>query len=289
VTYRAWGGPVGIQRGEGAILARRRSLALLLVVLGISGPAMGGTMPARSGQSQSEASLEAAASRIATTLAGRRVSIDCVDRATWRSLAAQHDFDPDNTWALTPLRSDSRSGALVPDGGATFSPRTCRFAGSFLAKPTESGTRVCSHGATKRWETRRTSRLGEQQRVQLQVPVLGECDDWGSTLLAVHVLGHESMHLAGVIDEAEADCLATQLDAFAASSLGAGSSFARAMAREYWAYYYRSQDLRYRSPNCRDRGSLDLFRGRRGWPTPVAYPPNLAQTIAAFIARAQSN
>lgn len=113
------------------------------------------------------------------------------------------------------------------------------------------------------------------------MPVLGECDDWGSTLLAVHVLGHESMHLAGVVDEAEADCLAAQVDAFVATALGAAPRFARLLAREYWAYYYPSQDRRYRSPRCYDGGALDLFPERRGWPTPAHYSANLSSRIEA--------
>lgn len=118
----------------------------------------------------------------------------------------------------------------------------------------------------------------------VRVPVLGECDDWGSKLLAVHVLGHESVHLAGVVDEAEADCLGAQVDAFVAATLGADARLARSLAREYWAYYYPSQDRRYRSPECHDGGLLDLFPGRKGWPTPAVYPSNLAAIIGAFAA-----
>jgi hypothetical protein len=88
------------------------------------------------------------------------------------------------------------------------------------------------------------------------------------------------MHLAGVIDESEAECFAVQADAYVTSRLGAAPDFARAVAREYWAYYYRGQDPRYRSTECRDGGALDLFPGRRGWPTPGRYPTGLAAAIA---------
>ena len=92
----------------------------------------------------------------------------------------------------------------------------------------------------------------------------------GAILTAVHVLTHESMHLAGVVDEAEADCLAVQSDAWVAGALGADARFARAFAREYWIAYYPSQEPRYRSPDCRDGRRLDLFAGRCGWPVPGA-------------------
>ncbi len=273
------------------VLARRRSLALLLVVLGVGSPAQGSSTPAPwSGGLQRVAPFEAAASRIATSLAGRGVSIHCVDQATWRSLAAQKGFDPGNTWALTPLHWESSSGTVIADGYANFSPRACRLADSFLSKHAENGTRICRHGTTTQWTSRLSGRRGKPtSKVQLRVPVYGECDDWAAKLLAVHVLGHESMHLAGVVDEAEADCLAAQVDAFVATALGADPRFARSLAREYWAYYYRSQDRRYRSPNCHDGGTLDIFPEQKGWPTPGVYSSNLVSRIEAFVAASRSD
>ena len=89
----------------------------------------------------------------------------------------------------------------------------------------------------------------------------------------MHVLTHEAMHLAGVMGEAEADCLAAQLDALVAEALGADRRFARLLAREYWTYCYPTQSTAYRSRECHDGGALDLFPARRGWPTPAAgYP-----------------
>ena len=111
---------------------------------------------------------------------------------------------------------------------------------------------------------------------------LGECDDWGSKLLAVHVLAHESIHLAGVVDEATADYLAMQVDAQVAQRLGAGRAFASSLAREYWRYYYPSQEGRYRSPSCRDGRAFDLFPDLPGWPTPAVYPLDFAQRVGAF-------
>jgi hypothetical protein len=108
-------------------------------------------------------------------------------------------------------------------------------------------------------------------------------------LVAVHVIGHESMHLAGVVDEAVADCLALQLDAWVAVRLGASRSFARSLAREYWTTYYSAQDVRYRSAGCRDGGALDLFPESAGWPTPTHYTARVATAVASFAERARSN
>jgi hypothetical protein len=119
----------------------------------------------------------------------------------------------------------------------------------------------------------------------MRVPIYGECDGWGQTLVAVHVLAHESMHLAGVVDEADADCLGLQLDAFVAMELGARNAFARQLAMDYWTQYYPEQAPRYRTPMCRDSGSLDLFPGRPGWPTPVSYPEDVEAKVVAAAAR----
>ena len=141
---------------------------------------------------------------------------------------------------MTPLVRDPGSPTR-PEGHSDFAPRTCRLLAAFTAAPAERGTRICRHASSGR-------------------SILGECDGWGASLVALHVLGHESVHLAGVVDEAAADCLAMQLDALVAMQLGASPAFARTLARDYWAQYYPAQEPEYRSPQCRDGGSLDLFR-----------------------------
>jgi hypothetical protein len=234
-------------------LGLRLAAGLVLVVATLAAPAHAGERSAPS------ARFEIEASTIARALAGPTASVRCVGSAGWRSLAARWGFDPATTWALTPRHWDSAAGRPASDGYAQFSPRACRLAGAFLARPTERGARICRHGAQE-----------------------GECDDWAAKLVSVHVLAHESMHLAGVMGEAEADCLAAQLDAFVAQALGADRRFARRLAREYWADYYPSQSPVYRSGECHDGGALDLFPARRGWPTPGAYPRDVTRSIAAF-------
>jgi hypothetical protein len=126
-------------------------------------------------------------------------------------------------------------------------------------------------------------------RKRVRVALLGECDGWASRLVAVHVIGHETMHLAGVVDEASADCLAVQVDAYVAMRLGAGATFGRSLAREYWRLYYPEQDPRYRSAECRDGGALDLFRDRTGWPTPERYPSDLSRVLTSFSAATEAS
>jgi hypothetical protein len=256
---------VGNNAGEGITGLTTRHVALLtLVVLGVAGAAHGGvSVPPWTGGATRLTTLEAEGSRIASFIAGADVSIECVDPARWRSLGGRQGFDPSLTWALTPMGWHVAEARAAPESVTRVSPRACRHIEAFRRAPTEMGSRLCRRGTRSRGQ-------------------FGECDDWGSKLVAVHVLTHESIHLAGVFDEATADCLAVQIDAHVAEGLGASTAFARSLAREYWSLYYPSQERRYRSPSCRDGRALDLFPDLPGWPTPAAYPPNFTQRIGAF-------
>lgn len=75
---------------------------------------------------------------------------------------------------------------------------------------------------------------------------------------ALHVLAHESFHLAGVRNEAEADCLGLQRTAFVARELGANLAEAQRFAQIALADRARTAPLEYRSPACYDGGPLDL-------------------------------
>lgn len=75
---------------------------------------------------------------------------------------------------------------------------------------------------------------------------------------ALHVLMHESWHLAGIQDEAKADCYALQRVEFAALQLGAAPTDAQALARRAYVDRQETAPAEYRSYECRDGGALDL-------------------------------
>ena len=75
---------------------------------------------------------------------------------------------------------------------------------------------------------------------------------------ALHVLVHESWHLAGIRDEAKADCYAFQRVEFAALQLGAAPIDAEALARRAYVDRQETAPGDYRSYECRDNGALDL-------------------------------
>ena len=89
-------------------------------------------------------------------------------------------------------------------------------------------------------------------------------------VVAVHVLTHEAMHLAGVVDEAAAECAAVQRDAHTARLLGAAPADAAALAAAYWQQVYPRMPDGYRSGDCRPGGTLDEGRDDAPWLAPLA-------------------
>ncbi|MEO8291232.1 MAG: hypothetical protein ABI649_09605 [Gaiellaceae bacterium] len=83
---------------------------------------------------------------------------------------------------------------------------------------------------------------------------------------ALHVLAHESSHLAGIRDEAAADCYGLQRTEFAAESLGANAPDARRLAVFALEERQVTAPADYRSSECRNGGELDLDSGSDVWP-----------------------
>lgn len=83
---------------------------------------------------------------------------------------------------------------------------------------------------------------------------------------ALHVLAHESSHLAGVRDEAAADCYGLQRTAFVAERLGADPAEAQRLARLALAERAITAPADYRSSECHDGGALDLDPDSPVWP-----------------------
>jgi hypothetical protein len=83
---------------------------------------------------------------------------------------------------------------------------------------------------------------------------------------ALHVLAHESIHLSGIQDEAQADCFGFQKTAFVAEELGASPEEARRYAEVAVLERAQTAPPEYRSPQCHDGGLLDLDPASHVWP-----------------------
>jgi hypothetical protein len=79
------------------------------------------------------------------------------------------------------------------------------------------------------------------------------------------VLAHESMHLRGIKDEAEAHCYAMQLVPLLAEHLMADDADGRLLARIEFTRSYPRMPPAYRSSQCVPGGTLDL-RLAGPWP-----------------------
>lgn len=84
-------------------------------------------------------------------------------------------------------------------------------------------------------------------------------------IVAVHVLTHESMHMKGIKNEADAECAAMQRDAETAELLGASDAAAQALARLYWLNDYPLMPDNYRSSDCTAGGALDEHLPQAPW------------------------
>ena len=76
-------------------------------------------------------------------------------------------------------------------------------------------------------------------------------------VVAVHTLTHEAIHMSGVTDEAQTECLALQRNAEMAQLLGASPDAAQALASHYWDVVYPRMPDPYRSDECQPGGELD--------------------------------
>jgi hypothetical protein len=84
-------------------------------------------------------------------------------------------------------------------------------------------------------------------------------------VVAVHVLTHESMHLAGLRNEALAECAAVQRDARTAVLLGATPAQGAALATTYWRQVYDDLAPDYRTADCAPGGRLDEHLDSPPW------------------------
>ena len=85
-------------------------------------------------------------------------------------------------------------------------------------------------------------------------------------IISVHVLAHESEHLAGYTSESVAECRSVQTTEQAAALLGASPAQARALAVIYARDIYPRMPDDYRTTECHDGGTLDLRPDDPRWP-----------------------
>lgn len=94
----------------------------------------------------------------------------------------------------------------------------------------------------------------------------GQRDPSEDQMVAVHLIAHELMHVMGIRVESEAECHAVQRSHEVAQFLGATPEQARQLQVHYFANVYPRLRNDYRSAECRDGGTLDLYLDRTEFP-----------------------
>jgi hypothetical protein len=99
------------------------------------------------------------------------------------------------------------------------------------------------------------------------VPDDRTCDrDVVETARALSTLAHEAYHLAGVRDEAAAECYGIQTVDFVAERLGAAVNQGRIVSAWAERTSARTHPAEYHSQECRRNGVLDLEPRTTAWP-----------------------
>lgn len=268
-----WGGHEG--EGEKAITSRHRrfrrafTLAFLLLVTAAPAVAHHGPLP-WAGGTASESAFERYAGQVASEIARRPVRVICNGASDWGHLAVQQRFDPVVVWGYvlfntegTELRpvdymhlSEQACWYLDEFWGAPteLKGKACRIATRIEFKPQKTRQRVVKRVKVKgRW-VRKATWVEKTVQVPVETPEYGVCADYVYRVFALQTLGHESMHLLGLHDEAQAECQGMQKIRWLAQRFGATPEQAKQMAGDYYRDFYvvKRPGTPYFLPGCPD-------------------------------------
>lgn len=266
-----------------AVAGPRRALLVLLaaaVGAATSAPlaaAGHGPLPWATGPDVDSPIETAAAEAVSASIVGRPVRVRCHSEQEW--VAANAPFG----WDAARIAGFASIGGAV----AELSPATCFHLDEFWnGGATEKRCRVAAADfgrvLVERKKTRVRTPAAQRARVVVDKILreaneyanatadrLVRCADYPQRTHAVHTLAHEAFHLAGTVEEAEADCYALQLLVPVAMRLGARQTFAGGMAAWMWSWYETHQASKppeYSSPECGPDRGLDLTPGDGRWP-----------------------
>lgn len=232
--------------------------------------------------------LEAIASRIASHIAGHRVSVRCETEATFRRHAGNSDLrglvgsvvDPRTNRYLrdsTVIELPSLTcGPLQRFAQARIKPTRCTPKGSSASIPCFIGTpqKAGSAGTYLCWK-KTCFAVGTARRSYWSA--------YNAYATSIWALAHEAIHTqqarkgalqpSDSVIEVQADCYGMQWVPDVATRLGASAADARAIATYVWLGDYPQQKVYahtarpYWSPDCRPGGRLDIRpSGATFWP-----------------------
>jgi hypothetical protein len=196
-----------------------------------------------------ETPVERHAAELASVVAGRPVRVICNGAAEWGQLAAKHRFDLTSAWGFVAFDYDA------PTDSMQLSQPACWYLDAYWRAPAAQKGKLCAvqsrtfRQATKKmrvtkrvkvngtWRTR-VFYVTRTTRVAVKAGKASVCHDYMNRVFALQTIAHESQHLAGIRDEATAECNGMQKLAWFAQRFGATPQQARQMAGDYFRDFY---------------------------------------------------
>jgi hypothetical protein len=275
-----------------AVLAFASALAVTTVARGDSAP-VPATAPIPGSDPNHQTPLEQLASRIASQIAGRPVTVNCESAGGWTNIVSAQGGDPNGESGFVATTWNGSTGELLslsPVG--ELSPQICYPLQEF-AEATVKPTKCLVKNVGLLAGTRRTKAKPKPQ--QAIVPCYLGAGKTAAPMnaaywqayenysIAILTLAHESIHLSGIVGgtlsnglavgdpqaEAKADCYGMQWMPYVAEQLGDTPDDAAAIARFFWDKVYPLDISHppYWSAQCVPGGGLDLhLPGATSWP-----------------------
>jgi hypothetical protein len=181
----------------------------------------------RIGEATTRSRIEPLFSRVASSVANRRVEVRCWSPQDWKKILAEYRAWDPGGFEPAGFVSD------VDAGRANLDPWTC------------------NHLVTLAYGHQRPR--GDDDELDLAY--------------AVQTLSHETQHLVAMYGtEAETECYGVQALAQVARGLGASASYARFLAKRFWDDGYSDNSAEYKTKQCRNDGPLDANLASDVWP-----------------------
>jgi hypothetical protein len=274
----SWGAAHEGRGGEIRRLGRRCQLALAttLVVLASvpASPAAFQDEPPVpwEGGAAVETPFEQYAGQLASVVAGRPVQVICNGPDDWGRLASQRRFNPASAWGFVAFDYDAATDSDAPSDSMQLSQPACWYLDEYRRAPAAEKGKLCPVQSRRtfrlkttkvkvsqrvkvngRWRTR-VVYATRTTRVPVKAPKPRVCPDYMNHVFALQTISHESQHLAGIRDEATAECNGMQKLAWFAQQFGATPEQARRMAGDYFHDFYEVErpGTPYYMPSCPD-------------------------------------
>jgi hypothetical protein len=203
-----------------------------------------------------ETQFELFVGQLAGVIAGRPVKVICNDAGEWSALSARQRLDAVTVWGFVLFDFEPSSETYRPGdtmqlaeapcsyldqywrAPASEKGKTCRVASQLTFRPAKTTVRVTKRVKVRgTWRTR-VAYVTKVVQVPVEVPKYGACPDYLNRVFALQTISHESQHLAGIRDEATAECNGMQKLSWFAQHFGATAEQGAQMAGDYYREVY---------------------------------------------------